>query len=103
MAAAATATAGAGAGASVVLIPSNNKTSTTQPHTEVFRSPNKRFVCRTKIVERDHSVTIQRTLLWYDTIQKKYRKRREIHTYHCCDEQEQQGYEFETFMFNNLY
>ena len=76
------------------------------PHTEVFRSPNKRFVCRTKIVEQGDSISIQRTLLWYDTVQQKYRKRREIQTYHCCDEEpetNQQGYEFETLMLNRLY
>lgn len=49
-----------------------------------YHSPHKRFVYRTQITENDSQVTIKRILVWYDSAEKRYRKRIEFQTFDCA-------------------
>ena len=51
----------------------------------VYKSTHKHFVMTTKVVEQKYSLTIHRTVHWYDSKRKIYRKRKEVQIYDCED------------------
>lgn len=52
----------------------------------MYRSPNKRFVFRTQITEKNDKVIVKRTLFWYDSVKRTYRRKIELQTYDCMDD-----------------
>ena len=58
---------------------SNNKEYT------IYKSVSKKFNVVTKIKEKNDRVVINRTISWYDSKEKIYRKRRECQVYYCED------------------
>lgn len=67
-----------------------------------YHSPRKRFVYRTQITENDTQVTIKRTLVWYDSAERRYRKKIEFQTYDCTTTDECDTDEFEEFVKTHL-
>lgn len=55
----------------------------TSPKLNVYKSTRKPFIAVTKIVERDDSIMIKRTIAWYDSKTNRYRKRNELQIFNC--------------------
>lgn len=70
----------------------------------VHRSPNRRFVFRTVVTEHEHTqqVIVRQTLVWYDTKQKRYRKRTELQMFDVDDE-DHESIEFNRFVAQQLW
>ena len=51
----------------------------------VYKSVKKKFIIKTNITEKDNKVIINRDIVWFDSKSNKYRKRREVQSYHCED------------------
>lgn len=66
-----------------------NNTNTTKTKqlvsVNVYKSVRKNFVVKTHITEKDNKVIINRDIVWFDSKSNKYRKRREVQSYHCED------------------
>ena len=58
------------------------------PKLNIYKSTTKPFIAATKIVERDDSVVIKRTIAWYDSKTNRYRKRNELQIFNCDDIEE---------------
>lgn len=61
------------------------KTSVKTWPNEVYKSTRKHFVMTTKVVERNDSVVIQRTIRWVDSKRGIVRMRRELQSFDCSD------------------
>lgn len=66
-------------------------------HSKGYRSIHKRFVFRTQITEKADQVTVKRTILWYDSVKRTYRKKIEFQSYDCVDDYMSKD-EFEAFI-----
>ena len=74
----------------------NIKTSVRAWPNQVYKSTRKHFVMTTKVVEKNDSVMIQRTIRWVDQKRSIVRIRREVQTFDCPDFVEE-NYDRETY------
>lgn len=74
----------------------NIRTSARTLPNQVYKSTRKHFVMTTKVVEKNDSVMIQRTIRWVDAKRGIVRTRREIQTFDCPDFIEE-NYDRETY------
>lgn len=50
-----------------------------------YKSSNKQFILRTKIIENENTVCIKRTYIWFNHKTSKFHKKIEVQTYDCED------------------
>lgn len=50
-----------------------------------YKSVKKNFIMKTFITEKDDKVIIKRDIMWFDSNENKYRKKREVQFYNCED------------------
>lgn len=58
------------------------------PYVHVFRTPNNKLQIRTEVKFQRKTVLVKRTSIWYDTVEKKNKKRIELQQFNCDEEEE---------------
>ena len=58
------------------------------PYVHVFRTPNNKLQIRTEVKFQRKTVLVRRTSIWYDTVEKKNKKRVELQQFNCDEEEE---------------
>ena len=58
------------------------------PYVHVFRTPNNKLQIRTEVKFQRKTVLVKRTSIWYDTVDKKNKKRVELQQFNCDEEEE---------------
>ena len=64
-------------------------------HTNIYKSVHKSFIVTTKIQERNDKLIINRTIVWYDSKQKIFKRRKEVQSFDCenIDDENCNGHE----------
>jgi hypothetical protein len=64
---------------------SSTKCNVNKSHTNIYKSVHKSFFVKTKIEEKNDKLLINRTIFWYDSKQKTFRRRKEVQSFDCED------------------